>query len=487
MSSLFAVDASLRRKIVLGYGAVAMLIVAATGVMLLALMSVERQIALREHSSELFDTMLEIRRYERNYFLHRQRADREEGVRFVALARTQLNTPGRELDVLAASRIEELRGLLEDYRQRLDDYAAMAARPEGLAAPEARVRESGKRLVDIAEAINRDATQRVGSSLASVRQVLFVAIALMAAAILVFGRAMARRVIRPLQQVEARVDAVARDKSSRLASPSGDSEIRAITAAINHLLDELELRQRHLLRAEKLASLGTMLSGVAHELNNPLTNISTSCQILLEGGDEATRERFLTQIDTQTLRAQQIVAALLDFARDRPQLSEPVAVAGLIAEALASVRSERSLPVVEVAVDAALAVLGNPQRLRQVFINLLRNAADASPPEGLIIVTARCRQVDPATGMAADAVFAGCRARGDVVDIAIADQGAGVAPEIAARIFDPFFTTKDVGRGMGLGLFVAHEIVTEHGGCIALANAGGAVFHLRLPAAGGMP
>jgi signal transduction histidine kinase len=273
-----------------------------------------------------------------------------------------------------------------------------------------------------------------------------------------------------LRQIESSVNAVSSGMRDKLALPSQDREIVSIVNAINHLLRELEIRQKHLLQSEKLTSLGTMLSGVAHELNNPLSNIWTACQLLLEelgeGDIEAQRE-LLLRIDEQGERARNIVRALLDFARDAGFRKEPVALAKLVEQSLVFLKGEVPTAVTVAAdIPADIVLNADRQRLQQVLINLIKNAVDATAEGGEVKIGAR-RLSDEAA-----------------VEIVVSDSGAGIDPTILPRIFDPFFTTKDVGKGMGLGLFVVHQIVEEHDGTISVVSEKGAgtAFHIRLPA-----
>jgi two-component system NtrC family sensor kinase len=307
----------------------------------------------------------------------------------------------------------------------------------------------------------------------------------MALLIVVIGRVLSQRVVRPLKEMETSVAAISANRRETLSAPSNDREILSIIAAFNHMLKELDLRQKSLMRSERLASLGTMLSGVAHELNNPLSNISSSCQILQEEvgeSDPATQKMYLDQIDQQTERARNIVRSLLDFSRETAFKKETVLLRPLVAQTVGFVRGRVSAKsVVQLSIPEDLSVSADAQRLQQVFVNLIGNAMEGLGPAGQIRISAQAMWVDgPPEGTA---LGGGCDVKGEVVEICVEDNGPGIAPEILPRIFDPFFTTKDVGHGMGLGLFVVYEIVDEHGGCIAVQSAPGqgATFRIRLP------
>ncbi len=486
MTALPLLRHSLRGKITLGYYAVAAIILVASLFFVGELRTLEERVVLGQRATDLFDTALEIRRFERNYFLHHQAADRQDNARYIDAARELLRAHRSDfLAIVPAVRLDQLEALLEDYQRHMYAFAAAEADPRQMEAIEPQVRALGKEVVAIAEDMATTERRQIKATLASFRTLLLGVILAMALLIVAIGRALSQRVVRPLKEMEASVEAISANRRERLAAPSDDREILSIIAAFNHMLKELDLRQKSLMRSERLASLGTMLSGVAHELNNPLSNISTSCQILQEElgeSDPATQRRYLEQIDQQTERARHIVRSLLDFSREKAFSKAPVPLRPLVQQTVGFVRGEVSAKsVVQLAIPEALSVTADAQRLQQVFVNLIRNALEGLGPDGRIVISAQVlRASGPPEGTA---LGSGCDSEGEMVEISVADNGPGIAPEILPRIFDPFFTTKDVGHGMGLGLFVVYEIIDEHGGCISVQSTPGqgATFRIRLP------
>ncbi|MBI5752966.1 MAG: HAMP domain-containing protein [Hydrogenophilales bacterium] len=484
---------SLRQKITFGYYAVGTLIVGLSLFAFVELRLIENKILAGGRISEFFDATLEIRRFEKNYFLYRQAADMSETRRYVLQAQALLRENHGVFDAIAsAARIAVLQDELAQYTVLMGEYESLGdagtARTEAL---EMRIRKAGKEIVTLAEEIARTERTSLQSSLDRHRRVLVISIAVLVLAVVVIGQLLSRRVARPLKSLEDNMEAVAQGRLTQLERESDDREIASLTHAFNHVLQELELRQTHLVRAEKLAALGTLLSGVAHELNNPLSNISSSCQILMEEGDQADpafRRELLGQIDEQTIRARNIVRSLLDFARDREFKTEPLHLAQLFEETLRFLKGQvpaRVMIATEIPPD--LLLHGDKQRLQQVFLNLIKNAVEALEGAGEIRITARRGR---ATGDSAPSgkgahflAFGRCEGHGEVVDIEIRDNGAGIPPEILPRIFDPFFTTREVGKGSGLGLFIVFEIIEEHGGCIAVESepGQGTAFFIRLP------
>jgi signal transduction histidine kinase len=482
---LFPTQPSLRQKIIFGYLAVAVLILGVSLFTFEELKLVEGRILLGERISELFDTSMEIRRFERNYFLHRQEADYRENGQYIARMRDLLSKNRADFTLLDADqRIAILRSRLEQYGSLMDEYAGAGDKGAARRAQlEPRIRTAGKEIVTIAEDMVGSERQLVRSSLTSFRTILVLSIVGLALLMIAIGQALSRRVAQPLRLMEESVNAVSNGTRDKLAMHSDDREIVSIVNAINHLLKELDLRQKHLMRSEKLTSLGTMLSGVAHELNNPLSNIWTSCQLLLEELGEADIEaqrELLLRIDVQGERARNIVRSLLDFARDTKFRKESLPLSELVEQTVRFVKGEVPTEVgIITDIPDDIVLPADRQRLQQALLNLIRNGIEAVGKNGQVSISARTIPAGDA-----DPEFAG---EGKMIEIVVSDTGSGIAPVILPRIFDPFFTTKDVGKGMGLGLFIVHQIIEEHGGTIVASSepGRGTTFRMRLPCANG--
>lgn len=485
---------SLRHKIVFGYGAVAVLVIGLSVFSLVDMRLLEAQITAGERIGQFLGIALEIRRFEKNYFLYRQDADFEENRLYVDQARRLLAKHGSLFEIFEPpERITALKGTLDTYGTLMAEQVGSASHP----LREAHIRQAGKEIVTAAENWSHAEHKTLQAQLDRHRFWWLTTLAAVVLSLLVLGQWLARRVARPLKQMEQNMAAVAAGRLSKLDMAGEDREIVSLMQAFNHMLHELELRQGQLVRSEKLAALGTLLSGVAHELNNPLSNISTSCQILAEemadsGGTTpevgAGRTAFefkmemIEQIDAEIWRARRIVRSLLDYARDRAFRRETVVLAPLVADSLRLIKGQIPAQVlIETAIPAKLSISGDRQRLQQVLFNLIGNALAALEGAGEIVITA---QPATATYPGDVLVFGQCQSNGPAIEIEIRDNGHGIAPEVLPRIFDPFFTTKDVGQGLGLGLFVVFEIIEEHGGCIAVksTHGQGSTFLIHLPA-----
>jgi signal transduction histidine kinase len=234
------------------------------------------------------------------------------------------------------------------------------------------------------------------------------------------------------------------------------------------MAEQLRTREEQLVQSKKLASLGTMLAGVAHEVNNPLSNISSSCEILLEeldDGDKDWQKSLLRKVLDQVDKARGIVLNLLEFSRNREFCKERFNLKQIFERTLSLLHGHVPASVrVVTEIDDDLMIFADKQRMQQAFMNLVSNAVQAIDGEGEVRIRAH-------------------RRRDGVVTVVIRDTGRGILEENQARIFDPFFTTKDVGKGTGLGLFITHDIILRHGGNITVKSVPGkgTTFTIRIP------
>jgi signal transduction histidine kinase len=235
------------------------------------------------------------------------------------------------------------------------------------------------------------------------------------------------------------------------------------------MINELNKRNEQILQSEKLASLGTLTSGVAHELNNPLNNISTSIQILLEEINETNpefKEELLRESEKQVERARDTVKALLEFSREGYFSPQFVHVENLIYQTLKLIKGEVP-PSVKINLDVPEDIEANldPRQIQHVLINLILNAVQAMEEGGAITIRASQQE------------------NNGKFCLQVQDTGMGISEEDLPKIFDPFFTTKEVGKGSGLGLSVCHGIVEQQGGRIEVSSAPGkgTTFSVFLP------
>src|SRR5712691_6002091 len=263
-------------------------------------------------------------------------------------------------------------------------------------------------------------------------------------------------------------------ESSRKAMIHIMGDLRETTEDVQRREQELRDKQEQLVQAGKLATLGELTTGIAHELNNPLNNIGLFVGNAIDHVELgiADRDRLLEELRhalQEVRRATAIISHLRTFGRAAPVSREPVRINGVVRRSFSLLHEQLRLREIEVQLDLCAedpVVVGNPIQLEQVVINLLTNARDAlaDAPRKLIYIESALRE-----GM---------------VDLLVRDTGPGIDVGLEQRIFDPFFTTKEVGAGTGLGLSIAYGIVKEHGGTISVVNGTGgegATFLVQLP------
>jgi two-component system NtrC family sensor kinase len=227
--------------------------------------------------------------------------------------------------------------------------------------------------------------------------------------------------------------------------------------------------KQHIGRSEKLASIGRLAAGLAHEINNPLTGVLTFAHLVRDRQPPDGQDREdLDLVIHETQRAAEVVQGLLEFARERPTTMTAVDVNAVIQRMVRLVENQKEMRKIHIEQDYGAdlpEVLGDANQLQQVLLNLFLNAAAAMPDGGILTITTRADQTH--------------------VMIAVADNGCGIKPEHLDKVFDPFFTTKPVGQGTGLGLSVSYGIIEQHAGSIELESEVdiGSTFTIRLPRA----
>ena len=260
--------------------------------------------------------------------------------------------------------------------------------------------------------------------------------------------------------------------AARIPAPgAGGAQDQSVVVLVEDVTDQ-QAMESHLIQSEKLAAVGQLVSGVAHELNNPLTSIAGLSEFLLEQKELGAKDRgHLRVIHEQADRAGRIVRNLLTFARKGPAEQAPVDLNDVIQRTLLLMSYDLTLKDIAVEKDLGTVppVLGDRHALQQVLLNLLNNAAQAvaeNPPDrpGVIRI---------ATWF------------DDRVRMRVADSGRGITDDALPHLFTPFFTTKEPGQGTGLGLSITYSIVEAHGGRIAVERPaeGGAAFLVDLPPA----
>ncbi len=434
--------------------------------------TVKGRLLMGERYEFLLENILEVRRFEKNFLLYGDGASIEEGNTYLARVDELVAELAPDIAAVAGPKdFKSFEGVLLAYEASVRSFAAGSS-PNRLEREEVRAR--GKVLVDFAQKIIQTKRARIHSTLERASVLPFAYLAVFLLLMVVIIKLISRGMLRPLDVIRVTTERVARGDFSPIPPDPGQmGEIAGLMGAFNRMAHELEANQEDLLQARKIAALGTFTAGIAHELNNPLNNISLTAEAFMEvHGDELDEDgtEMLADITTQAERASEIVKNLLDFSRTEHPTFVSLAPEDIVRSTVALVRNQVMLSGVRLEVnvpDHLPAVLGDLRTLQQVFMNLLVNAMQATPPEGVITL------------------LAGTDRSGDFVRFEVRDTGSGIPPEALQHIFEPFFTTKEVGRGTGLGLAVTYAIIKRHGGRIDVKSepGQGTVFSVFLPQA----
>ncbi len=303
---------------------------------------------------------------------------------------------------------------------------------------------------------------------------------------------LAKRISRPLKKLEETANKIADGEYRHDFTVHAPSEIEHLASSLSKMAKDLEAEKRELeewgntlekkveqrteeirrihsqmFRSEKLASLGKLAAGVAHEINNPLTGILTNSSLLLEdlAADDPRREDVEVMVN-ETIRCREIVKRLLDFAKQSKPQKKLTDINSLIENIILLVRNQASFRNIRIDKDLAADIPGiqaDADQVQQVFINIVLNAAEAMTKGGMLTITSRISRSK------------------DFIEIIFKDSGPGIPEAMREKIFDPFFTTKE--HGTGLGLSISYGIIEQHGGTISVDSTPGegSVFTIELP------
>lgn len=470
----------IRKKITYGFYLLLIITVGSAILTFAIVKRVERQVTFSEVIEDFFNTTLEVRRFEKNYFLYRQEKDFQENQLYWLKIRDIFENNSSALHLVVSSAdiqrlaqvitaYNEHMGQLHGYNQKIDNKNKSSVT---LGHLEEQVRSSGKELTEFGEKTRDTVKQKIKLLLKTTQNILLASMLCLFVAALAIAAFLGRRVVNSLKMLEGYTKIISQGEFVEISVGEGEQEIRSLLTAFNRMTKELQIRQHQLVQSEKLAALGTLLSGVAHELNNPLSNISTSAQILseeIEEGDAEFKKNLITQIETQSDKARDIVKTLLEFSRIKEFKKEKLFLKKLVDETILLVRGHApDNVIIAVEIPEELTIFADKQRMQQVLLNLIKNGIDAIQDNGHIWISAS---------------DTGHYSSYNGVEILIEDDGPGIEAEQLKKIFDPFFTTKDVGKGSGLGLFIVHDIIEWHGGNITVDSRPGlgTTFIIWLP------
>jgi two-component system, NtrC family, sensor kinase len=433
--------------------------------------------SLLEQASNIEFEIQQARRFEKNWFLYG--TNLFDALENIQNAENLLDKSRDEmLRIVGAEKYEQMKNNLAHYRVTLVELDAVAQSADSSIVNrrrtlEADLRQYGSEIVTEASDVVSQERFRIRSWLRTSMVIAVAALVVILIFVAFIAAFITRQIIRPFGRFENYTRRIAAGDFS-LITPIRKyrDEFTNLAIALNHMLLEIKKHEDQLIQSRKMAAIGNLTAGIAHELNNPLNNIGITAEALIDEFDSWSREeklKMLNTVATQVERAGTTVANLLDFTRRDESSFEEVSINAVLERTLNLVGNEISLNNVRLETDLGNnlpRVMGNAHNLQQVFLNLFLNAIQAMPDGGILKVRS---YID----------------RGEV-KIDVGDSGVGIPAENLDKIFDPFFTTKEIGKGTGLGLSVSYGIIRKHHGHVEVQSeiGQGTTFSITLPPSG---
>jgi signal transduction histidine kinase len=428
-----------------------------------------------EVTSRIMSEIEQVRRLEMNFFLHGTNLD--DAIDHAVQARRLLGERAdRVSDLVGRQAYRTMVKHLDEYERLLEQLALLktgdAEAAEVKRQVEVKVRRHGRQMLSFAVDLKEREKAKLNRLLSVSRTTQSVLVGVLLLYIIFMTYLLIRRIVMPIRRFMQYTERIAGGDHTPITPvrPYRD-EFSALAVAVNKMLRELDRRQEILAESHKLRAIGTLTAGVAHELNNPINNITLTAHVLLEDYEELTageQQEMLQEIIQETLRTKKIVASLLDFARQSESHIEPFDLAHVVRETLVLAQNQLNLKGAKVASTITPdlpKIHGDAQQINQVLLNLVLNALDVTDKGGTIEIS-----VDYVEGKA-------------FVVVEVKDHGPGIPAHILPQIFDPFFTTKKKGKGVGLGLSICRGIVQKHDGELTVDTAlgQGTTFTVLLP------
>jgi two-component system, NtrC family, sensor kinase len=461
---------SIKHKLIISLLVVYLLSSLATFFASSSLARVEAKIGAIELLDALGYKVLETRRYEKNYLLYGNEEDLHLAFDYLEQVAADVNN----MRSVASFSSEDL----PEYERRLKDYAdslqklILESKTISQEQIEEQVHRTGHSfttyVIEQGNTLRKDITIAALQARRISQSILFLAVVLG----VFLSIYLIRRIVSPLEFICGAASRIVEGELSTIPmvpGPDRSKEEIELVNSLNLMLRFLETKQEQLVQSAKLATIGKVTAGIAHEINNPLNNIYLTAEVLLEdlpNMEQDDRMEMVHDILNQAERAREVVHHLLAFSRSRQvAILENIDLAGLIKQTLKFLKNQIRISQVAVQTEypeKQIQVGGNANQLQQVFVNIILNAIQAMGAGGLLSI--KVDSLDEETAQ-----------------VKISDTGPGIPEDVKKRIFDPFFTTKS--DGTGLGLSVSNSIIEDHNGKIILDSekGKGTTFNINLP------
>ncbi len=432
-----------------------------------------QDVALLIHAGNLSNICLEIRRYEKNYIIGHSNDDFTKVLEYIDEAQQYAPRVRHDLKIMPQpTHLQDISSKLVEYKTSFQDFKEQCVSRQELAVCplQEKVRGLGQELVNITEDLILFEQHKMNTFIVKFKSRLAKTISFLILLSIFTITILYISIIRPLKRVEKAAIAIANGTFSPLPVDEERGEVQSVIRAFNKMVIDLEIQQEQLFQAEKLSSIGTLASGTAHQINNPLNNIATSCQLALAEIDHEENPfvvKMLETINQETDRAGKIVRGLLEFSRDQTFSLQPYPLAEVVnkVKQLADCEVPDGIDIqTDIPEDIILDI--DVHKMIEALLNLIINALQAiTEPPGIVFIGAE------KDGEHTNAI------------LTIADTGRGIDKDNLQKIFDPFFTTKNAENGTGLGLAVAYGIIKKQKGSIHVESekGKGSRFIITLP------
>jgi len=421
------------------------------------LSTLRTRLLLSERYDDLFNNILEVRRFEKNFLIYGDTQSLVESLGYLDRIDTLVGELADDLRILSGQQA------LVTFQQTLGKYRDLVVQTgRGEQIDPGVLRNIGKTLTVSAGQFRDSKRKRIHGSITWTSMLPFAFFCILLPLMSLVIWLISYGLLRPLNLITETTQQVGRGDFRPIHYAGVRlEEISGLIDAFNSMARELEANQEDLVQARKIAAIGTFTAGIAHELNNPINNIVLTAEIFAEEYHEdmdSNCQEMIRDIISQAERAAEIVKSLLDFSRTEGPAFTKLAPELIVGSSIKLVQNQMKMEKVNLTTTLPPnlpPVRGNLGNLQQVFTNLLMNALQASPQGGQISMHA-VRSDDP-----------------EFVEFVVEDNGPGIPREVQHKIFEPFFSTKEVGKGTGLGLSVCYSIIKRHGGMIKLASGEG--------------
>jgi two-component system NtrC family sensor kinase len=411
-----------------------------------------------EIADDLNASFLEMRLSEKNFFLYKDASALGEIQEKIKAADKAVAQNSSDIEKAVGSKeFMKLRSYLDGYSKSCDRGGKC----------EATLRAEGKRLREFSDSMTRLERSRVGSILSTTKFIMMASMLAIILSAIVASHFVSQKILQSLRKIEGLANTIAAGNFEKIEVADTGDELGTVIKAVNSMSEELGKREEELLQSKKLASMGILTAGVAHEITNPVNNISMIAQTYAEVYESLSSEdriEFMSKVESEADRIKGIVRNLLDFSKPKKADLGDVDLNEVVRGALSLVQNMLDIGKVEVGLtlsDGLPHVMADKNQIQQVLVNLMVNAAQAMPEGGrLDISTWHCTS----------------------------DTGEGIPAELLPHLFDPFFSTKGVG-GTGLGLSVSYGIIKNHNGNIRVDSelGTGTTFTVELPVSNEKP